>query len=130
MNRPAAVEWLKKNYHDLRSAEILYAANHYTDSIGVDLHYAIEKSFKTFLAYKNKKIPRTHDLPELVIGDIKVENEDILYIANKYHIESTYPQYDRALPSSKEIQKVLEFTQILFVQVYKTLDINIDELKS
>ncbi len=48
---------------------------------------AIEKSFKSFLAYKNQKIPKTHDLPELhelVIAYIKIENEDILYIANKY----------------------------------------------
>ena len=61
MNRNSAVEWLKKVFHDLKSAQILYEANHYTDSIGVDLHYAIEKSFKTFLAYENKKILKSHD---------------------------------------------------------------------
>jgi len=65
MNKTAAKEWLRKVYHDLKSAQILYEANHFTDSIGVDLHYAIEKSFKTFLAYQNKKIPKTHNLLEL-----------------------------------------------------------------
>ncbi len=133
MNRTAAIEWLKKAYHDLRSAEILYDAHHYTDSIGVDLHYSIEKSFKTFLAYKNYKIPKTHDLPELyeqIAEYMKIENEDILYIANKYHIESTYPQYDRALPSRVEIYEVLEFSRVLLVQVCQTLSIDMDELKS
>ena len=132
MNKPAAVEWLKKVYHDLRSAEILYDAHHYTDSIGVDLHYAIEKSFKAFLAYRNQKIPKTHDLPELyelVIEYIEIENEDILYIVNKYHIESTYPQYDRALPSREEINEVLDFTKTLLMQVCKHLNTDLDELK-
>ena len=65
MNKPTAIEWLKKVYHDLKSAQILYESNHYTDCIGVDLHYAIEKAFKAFLAYENKKIPKTHNLLQL-----------------------------------------------------------------
>jgi HEPN domain-containing protein len=126
MNKPSAIEWLRKSYHDLKSAQILYDANHYTDSIGVDLHYAIEKSLKAFLAYDNSKIPKTHNLPELyeiVIRYIQVDDDDILYIANKYHIEVTYPQYDRSLPSREEIKEVLDFTERLFVEVLKTLDI-------
>jgi len=43
-NKPLAVEWLAKAYHDLSSARILYAANHYTDTIGIDLQQSIEKS--------------------------------------------------------------------------------------
>ena len=96
MNKPSAIEWLKKVYHDLRSAQILYDANHYTDSIGVDLHYAIEKSFKTFLAYENKKIPKTHDLHLLrneILDYISFDFEDIkiINIATDYHIEESYP---------------------------------------
>jgi len=34
----------------------LYEANHYTDTIAVDLHYAVETALKSFLAYENKKI--------------------------------------------------------------------------
>ena len=46
MNKTAAIEWITKAIHDLKSAQILFKVNHYTDSIGVDLHYAIEKLFK------------------------------------------------------------------------------------
>lgn len=86
MNRVAATEWLRKVYHDLSSAKILYDADHFTDSIGVDLHYAIEKLFKTFIAFENKKIPKTHNLPELyrmVEQYLDIEDDDILYVANK-----------------------------------------------
>ena len=55
-NKKIAVEWLKKAYHDLSSARLLYAAGHYTDTIANDLQQAIEKTLKSFLAYENKKI--------------------------------------------------------------------------
>ena len=78
MNKSSAIEWLRKPYHDLKSAQILYDANHYTDSIGVNLHCAVEKSLKAFLAYDNSKIPKTHNLPELYEYDAK-----IAYISNR-----------------------------------------------
>ncbi len=43
MNTTSAKEWLVKVWHDLSSANILFEANHYTDNIGVDLHYAISQ---------------------------------------------------------------------------------------
>jgi hypothetical protein len=58
MNRTAALEWLIKVWHNYSSAKILFDVNHYTDTIAIELHYAIEKSFKTFLAYENKN-PRS-----------------------------------------------------------------------
>jgi len=60
--------------------------------------------FKTFLAYQNKKIPKTHNLLELQEDEIK-----LLYISNRYHIEASYPQYNRAMLPREEIKEVLEF---------------------
>jgi HEPN domain-containing protein len=133
MNRNSAIEWLKKVFHDLKSAQILYEANHYTDSIGVDLHYAIEKSFKTFLAYENKKISKSHDL-HLLRGQVEdyikfsFEEVKIINMATDYYIEESYPQYDRKLPSREEIKEVLKFTEYLFDKVCIILDIEKDEL--
>ncbi len=132
MNKASAKEWLVKVYHDLSSARILYDANHYTDSIGVELHYAIEKSLKSFLAHENKKIPKSHNLPELyelVCDKIAIEDEDILYVANKYHIEASYPQYNRNLPTKEEIEEVLNFTEELFNNTCKILDIRKEDIK-
>jgi len=116
MNKSSAIEWLRKSYHDLKSAEILYEPNHYTGSIGVDLHYAIEKSLKAFFAFDNAKIPKTHNLPELhamVDEYLEISNEETLFIANKYHIEASYPQFDRTLPTRDEIKEVFGFHQEL-----------------
>jgi len=127
MNSTAAGEWLKKAYHDLTSARILYEAHHFTDSIGVDLHYAIEKSFKALLAWENSRIPKTHDLPELhVLTEelVPLEDDDILFTANRYHIEMAYPQYDRGLPSREEVGEVLAFAENLFERVCICLKIS------
>jgi len=132
-NKTYAKEWLVKVYHDLTSAEILFKAGHYTDSIGVDLHYAIEKALKSFLAYENKPIPKIHDLPklyEMVKSYIDMGNkEDIFYIANKYHIEVSYPTFEKVLPSNDEIKEVIEFTQELLGRVCEVLKIDIEDLK-
>jgi len=35
-NKTSALEWLIIAYHDLKSAQLLYKVEHYTDSIGED----------------------------------------------------------------------------------------------
>ena len=65
MNKTASKEWLNKAWHHLSSGKLLYKANHYTDVIAIDLHYAIEVTLKSFFAYQNKRIIKTHDIVEL-----------------------------------------------------------------
>ncbi len=121
-------------YHDLSSAKILFDANHYTDVIGVDLHYAIEKALKSFLAYENKAIPKTHDLPRLylMVKDYITFDENelkIINIATNYHIEVSYPTFEKILPPRDEIEEVMKFTEELLDKACKILDIDMDELK-
>jgi HEPN domain-containing protein len=128
MNKSVAKEWLQKAWHDISSARILFEANHFTDTIGVDLHYSIEKILKSFLAYENKKIERTHELfkiYELVKSYLKLDNHEIklLVIATKYHITEAYPSFGRQMPSRNEIKEILEFTEGLFDRVCSILDI-------
>ena len=54
MNETAAKEWLTKAWHHFSSARILLDADHYTDVIAIELHYAIETMLKSFSAYENK----------------------------------------------------------------------------
>jgi hypothetical protein len=56
MNKTAAKEWLRKVYHDLKSAQILYEADHFTDSIGVDLQLGEQKIDVVFNIDKNRLI--------------------------------------------------------------------------
>jgi len=133
MNKSSAKEWLIKAWHNLSASKILYDADHYTDITAVELHYAVEKILKSFLAYENKKIIKSHDLFDIydlvsLWIDLK-DYEDLLDKITKYHIVESYPVFDRALPLREEIKEVLGFTEELFEKVCKILDINPEEQK-
>jgi len=132
MNKASAIEWLRKSWHNLSGAKIFYEANHYTDVTAVELHYSVEKSLKVFLAYENKKIPKTHDLYDiyqLVSEYIDLENyEDLLDQITKYHIEESYPAFDRAMPTNEEIKEVLDFAFEVFDKVCSILEIDKKEI--
>lgn len=128
-NKTLAIEWLAKAYHDLSSARILYAANHYTDTIGIDLQQAIEKSLKSFLAYENKVIKRTHDLVEisaLVKSRIQfsASEMDLLDMATAFYMRDRYPAIHLQLPSRQQVKDVLDFTEQLLDNVCRLLDID------
>jgi len=134
MNKTTAKEWLNKAWHNLSGARIFYDVNHYTDTIAVEVHYAVEKTLKSLLAYQNKKIPKTHDLAKIhsFIMDMIEFNEEeleLLDTISDYHIEESYPAFNRPLPSRDEIKKVLEFAERVFEDVCDILDIKRDELE-
>ena len=131
MNKTAAEEWLTIAYHDLESARILYEANHYTDSIGNDLQQALEKILKALIAYKNEKIPKTHDLYEIYVSieELKLEESQIVALetATEYFKEDRYPNPNYSLPSREEIKTVLDIASGLFTQICDRLGIDIAE---
>ena len=133
MNKQAAKEWLAKAWHNLSGARIFYDVNHYTDVTAVELHYAVEKILKSFLANQNKKIPKTHDLVdiyELIKVYINLDDDKIfLDQITEYHIDESYPAFDRNLPPRDEIKEVLLFAEELFDKVCDILDIDKDEIK-
>jgi len=133
MNETAAKEWLKKAWHHFSSAELLYKEDHYLDIIAVELHYSIELILKSFLAYENRKILRSHELfeiYELINTYIKLDKSEIklLTIATDYHIEEAYPASGHQLPLKEEVKEVLDFTKSLFKRVCNILSMNIDNI--
>ena len=132
MNRTSAKEWLEKSWHNLSGAKIFYDANHYTDVTSVELHYSVEKSLKAFLAYENKKIPKTHDLLDIykLINNFINLDDDLVLLKQitKYHIEESYPAYERELPAKEEIKEVLDFAFIVFDKVCTILEIEKKEI--
>jgi len=128
MNEQAAREWLIKAWHNLSTAILLYNANHYTDIIAVELHHACEKILKSLLAYGNKKIIKTHDLYEvykIIQNSIDLNGDiNLLDQISEYHIEESYPSFDRKLPPKEEIKEVLDFAEGLFEKVCDILEID------
>ncbi len=132
-NGQAAREWLIKSWHNLSTAQLLYEADHYTDVIAVELHYTCEKVFKSILASQNKKIPKTHNLIE-VYDLISIflylkKDKKILDQISEYHIEESYPAFDRKLPPKEEIKRILDFTEELFEEICDILNIKLKEVK-
>lgn len=125
MNEQSAKEWLKKSWHNLSGARLFFEANHYSDVTAVELHYAVEKTLKSLLAFHNKKIPKTHDLFEIykqIEQNIELDT-DIKFLdqISEYYIEESYPAFDRQMPSKGEIKEVLCFSEELFEKVCKIL---------
>ena len=133
MNKTASLEWLTIAFHDLKSAQILYNVNHYTDTIGSDLQQSIEKLLKSVLASKNTKIPKTHDLYEVydLIDEINLLESELklLDIATLYLKEDRYPNPEYCLPQREEIKEILDFTEDLFEKVCNILDIELSEVQ-
>jgi len=135
MNEAAAKEWLTKAWHHYSSAALLYQVQHYTDVIAVDLHYAVEITLKSILAYENKKILKTHDINELAKLleenlSFSVDEERLMVVITTYHIKGSYPTPHRNLPPKEEIKKVLAFADYLLDHVCTLLKISIDEIRS
>ncbi len=131
-NKTHAIEWLEKSYHDLDSAKILYEAGHFTDTIGYILHQSIEKIFKSYLAYDNTPILKTHNLVELnELLELDLNEDDIrlLAIATTYHTKQRYPSPHKKLPTKEEIKAILELTAELFDHACKKLDIEQNAFK-
>jgi len=132
-NKTSAKEWLTIAYHDLKSAQILFENDHYTDSIGNDLQQAVEKILKSLIAYDNKQIKKSHDLVEVynIVGNkIQFDNKEMEYLekATTYSEEDRYPNSNYSLPPKEDIREILEFTKILFRKVCKILDVDKDEV--
>ena len=132
-NKPYAIEWLAKSYHDLEGAKLLLNADHYTDTISYVLHQSLEKTLKSILAYENKSILKTHNLVELYeLLSYKIELDDdkvyLLSIATTYQTKQRYPVIHKKLPPKHEIEEVLYFSEEFFQAVLKTLEITENEI--
>jgi len=127
-NKPHAIEWVEKAYHDLDSAKILYEAGHFTDTIGYILHQSIEKLYKSCLAYENVAIVKTHNLVELneLVGEwMELEDAEIhlLAIATTYHTKQRYPSPHKRLPPREEIKEILDLNIQIFTSICQKLGI-------
>jgi HEPN domain-containing protein len=136
VNKTYALEWLNLSYHDYNGAELLFQANHYTDTISYVIQQSLEKALKSILASQNKPIKKIHNLLEiydLVKSDnFTLDNDErmLLSIATLYYTKQKYPTQDKRLPSREEIREVIDFTYELFNKICKLLNIDPEEVKN
>ena len=132
-NKEYAKEWLRFAYRNLYTARRLYDVDHFTDIIVVDLQQSIEKILKSLLAYKNRKIPKSHYLDELAsLVDGISFNEDEMFILEKttdFYREGRYPNPNYLLPSKREAKEILDFAEALFAKVCSICEIVESEME-
>ncbi len=133
-NRTYAKEWLEFAMRNLKTARLLYEADHYEDIIGIELQQALEKALKSIMANENIKIPKDHDLVKIyfiVEQFINISDDEIVLLkkATNYYKEDRYPNPNYCLPSRDEIKEILNFTEELFDKVCDILDIDKNEVK-
>jgi HEPN domain-containing protein len=88
-------EWIFKSEHDIESAKVLLAHN-LSDTAIYHTQQCAEKALKSFLAYKNTIIPKSHNLDELCL---KCKNLDAsfnnIYLnaidLNGFDVRFSYP---------------------------------------
>ena len=128
-NSVYAKEWLEFSRRNLETAQLLFDANHYEDIVGVELQQALEKCLKAIFAYKNRKIPREHDLVKIYFlaeEALSISDDEVvmLRVATNYYKEERYPNPHYTMPPREEIREVLNFTDKLFKEVLRKLDID------
>jgi len=133
-NKTSSMEWLRIAFHDIQSANILFTANHFTNSIGNNLQQALEKILKSIPAYSSQKIKKSHDLIEIyesIDSTLNLTDEELgfLELASDYFKEDRYPNPYYCLPPKDEIKQVLDFTNDLFTRVCTILNIDPEEVK-
>ncbi|BFI73727.1 hypothetical protein YN1_7140 [Nanoarchaeota archaeon] len=113
-------EWLDKADKDLRNARILLNNGGDLDIIIFLLQQSVEKYIKSFLVYNNLRVPKTHDIKELIdlCSNIDPDFKKLYEIgANKLYpigIEVRYPgnyeiSYEMVIEFLNIAEKVKEF---------------------
>lgn len=121
-NRTYALEWRNIAHKNLETARLLLRENHYADSIAIEIHQTLEKSFKAVYAYYGISIPRTHSLTVLfniVIEKIpseEIDIEDIITISD-YYETNRYPGPKYFVPSREEVDHYFLFAEQLFKKI-------------
>lgn len=125
-NRTYAIEWYELAYRNLETARVLIRERHFTDSIALEIHQALEKSFKAIFAYHGISIPRTHALPLLFsfvqekTGLSKEIIEDLIIISDYYESER-YPGPRYFIPDREEVEKYYDFAEEILNTIFNYL---------
>ncbi len=107
--------WIGKADNDLKNAELVLAArdeNCPYDTVCFHCQQAVEKYLKAFLVHHDISFPRSHNLSDLVVKCLQVDNSFLSIqrdaeILTPYAVEMCYPD-DSYIPSKEETEEAYE----------------------
>lgn len=111
-----AKEWFDRAEHDINGAEILFENDHYTDTIAVLIHQAVEKYLKVFLLFNGWRLEKIHDLEKLVTKTMAFAPDFEIYLdfareTTAYYVEERYPPGPAVDYPRKEIKEALNIAK-------------------
>jgi len=118
-------DWVKKAQVDLKSAKILTNDDETLHNAAFYTHQCAEKTFKAFLVYMGKPIPKTHDLQSLLKSCSDLD-ESFLLIENQcnalnpYGPNSLYPD-DYFSVDRQDVEEAIVMAEKIFKFVRKKL---------
>ena len=121
-NKTYALEWMNLAYKNLETARLLIAEKHFTDSIAIEIHQSIEKSFKAIYAYLGETIPKTHSLMLLFsfvekhVLLVNIDFDDIIVISDYYETDR-YPGPKYSIPTRKEVEKHFSVAEAIYDKI-------------
>ena len=126
-NKTYAREWMNIAYKNLETARLLIHEKHFTDSIAIEIHQSVEKSFKAIYAFFGVSIPKTHslmllfDFVEKHIQLSGVDIDDIIVISDYYETER-YPGPRYVIPTREEVEKHFVVAETIYNKVYSFIN--------
>jgi HEPN domain-containing protein len=123
--KKAVMEWFERGDRDLKTAQLLYDQQGYTDIIAYHIQQTIEKYLKGYLVFKGQRPPRVHELDTLLNFISKVEPDlydpyiELCEKATRYYLEERYPPGPMIDYSQEEIKADLELVWQLVKELHK-----------
>jgi HEPN domain-containing protein len=100
-----AKAWLSASYYDLLVIEEIILNPHLTHMVAFHAQQVIEKALKATIEFKDKKIPKTHNL--IVLNEIANSiiplnlDPELIIQLNDIYIDTRYPTDIGLLPEGK-----------------------------
>ncbi|MFW5700732.1 MAG: HEPN domain-containing protein [Cyclobacteriaceae bacterium] len=129
--RKQAEAWLSASYYDLLVIEEILSNHNLTHMVAFHAQQAIEKSLKAIIEFKDKKIPKTHNL--IVLNEIANKlissnlDPDLIIQLNDIYIDTRYPTDIGLLPEGKPDQETAKIFYNFAKEVYTSIKKNIAE---
>ncbi len=123
---PAVKDWLLSAEMDIENVRMILDNDFLTPIAVFHSHQAIEKSFKAYLEFSGRNIPKTHDLLRLfnMIRDLSLVelDEDLLVMINETYIDSRYPGDFGLMPDGKPSKETAEQIFCFSKRVFKFIN--------
>ncbi len=122
--------WIQSAYEDLEDAKDAFNRKRWFRAAFFS-QQCVEKALKSlFFILRREEPPKIHSITELYLllkeSGFNIENEESLYILNKYYTVTRYPDAANGLPSQsvdmEEAQRAIKIAEMVIEECKKILE--------